>query len=274
MKRRSPVNILVNDSPGRTAVLKWAYEKLSFGFLGQGGAREQSEGCPYGHPEWNGLCSDDETYPHGCGYSLFFVVPHTFIQRKGNLSMGYAELFILAVGLSMDALAVSICKGLSIRSLKLHHTFIVGAWFGAFQALMPAIGYLLGSAFADMIVAVDHWIAFVLLAFIGGNMIRESLSRDEEGYDPSLSVLSMLLLAVATSIDALAVGITFAFLRVDIIPAVTLIGVCTFLISAVGVKIGNVFGERYKSKAELFGGVVLVLIGLKILLEHLELLPF
>ena len=188
--------------------------------------------------------------------------------------MGYAELFILAVGLSMDALAVSICKGLSIRSLKLRHALIVGAWFGAFQALMPAVGYLLGSAFADMIVAMDHWIAFVLLALIGGNMIRESLSRDDEGCDPSLSVLSMLLLAVATSIDALAVGITFAFLRVDIIPAVTLIGVCTFLISAAGVKIGNVFGERYKSKAELFGGVVLVLIGLKILLEHLELLPF
>ena len=188
--------------------------------------------------------------------------------------MGYAELFILAVGLSMDALAVAICKGLSIRELKLRHTLIVGAWFGAFQALMPAIGYLLGAAFADMITAVDHWIAFVLLAFIGGNMIREAVSQGEEGCDPSLSFLSMLMLAVATSIDALAVGITFAFLRVDVIPAVCLIGACTFLISAAGVKIGNAFGARYQSKAELFGGVVLILIGLKILLEHLELLPF
>lgn len=186
--------------------------------------------------------------------------------------MGLAELFILAVGLSMDALAVAICKGLSLPRLKLRHALIVGAWFGAFQALMPAIGYLLGSAFADMITAIDHWIAFILLAFIGGNMIRESRG-DEEECDPSLSVLSMFLLAVATSIDALAVGITFAFLRVDIVPAVTLIGLCTFTISAVGVKVGNVFGSRYKSKAELFGGIVLILIGLKILLEHLGVLP-
>lgn len=188
--------------------------------------------------------------------------------------MGLAELFILAVGLSMDALAVSICKGLSQPKLKLQHALIVGAWFGAFQALMPAIGYLLGYAFADMITSVDHWIAFVLLTIIGGNMVRESRSDDDEDCDPSLSFLSMLMLAVATSIDALAVGVTFAFLRVDIVPAVTLIGVCTFTISAVGVKVGNVFGMRYKSKAELAGGVVLILIGLKILLEHLELLPW
>lgn len=188
--------------------------------------------------------------------------------------MGFAELFILAVGLSMDAFAVSVCKGLSIRTLLPRHAVIVGLWFGAFQALMPAVGWLLGAAFADTIAAVDHWIAFVLLAIIGGNMIRESTDRDEEECDPSLAPLAMLLLAVATSIDALAVGVTFAFLRVDILPAVTLIGVCTFLISAAGVKVGNVFGARYKSKAELFGGVVLVLIGLKILLEHLGLLPF
>ncbi|MBD5083575.1 MAG: manganese efflux pump [Clostridiales bacterium] len=188
--------------------------------------------------------------------------------------MGFAELFILAVGLSMDAFAVAVCKGLSIQALMPRHAIIVGLWFGAFQALMPAIGWLLGAAFADMIAAVDHWIAFVLLAFIGGNMIREAIGKDEEECDPSLAPLTMLLLAVATSIDALAVGVTFAFLRVDILPAVTLIGVCTFLISAAGVKVGNVFGVRYKSKAELAGGVVLVLIGLKILLEHLELLPF
>ena len=186
--------------------------------------------------------------------------------------MGFAELFILAVGLSMDAFAVSVCKGLSIRNLKLRHAVIVGAWFGAFQALMPAVGWLLGSAFANLIESVDHWIAFVLLSLIGGNMIREAFSHEEEEADPSLAPVTMLLLAVATSIDALAVGVTFAFLRVDILPAVTLIGACTFLISAAGVKIGNVFGSRYKSRAELAGGAVLVLIGVKILLEHLGVL--
>ena len=186
--------------------------------------------------------------------------------------MGLVELLILAVGLSMDAFAVSICKGLSIRTLKLRHALIVGAWFGAFQALMPAVGWLLGSAFTSLIESVDHWIAFVLLSLIGGNMIREALSHEDEDANPSLAPLTMLLLAVATSIDALAVGITFAFLRVDILPAVTLIGVCTFLISAAGVKIGNVFGARYKSGAELAGGAVLVLLGVKILLEHLGIL--
>ena len=188
--------------------------------------------------------------------------------------MRFWELLILAVGLSMDAFAVAVCKGLSIRALMPRHAAVVGLWFGAFQALMPLIGWLLGAAFADMIAAVDHWIAFALLAFIGGNMIREALGGEEEDCDPSLAPLAMLVLAVATSIDALAVGVTFAFLRVDILPAVALIGVCTFVISAAGVKVGNVFGARYKSKAELFGGVVLVLIGLKILLEHLDLLPF
>ena len=188
--------------------------------------------------------------------------------------MGFAELFILAVGLSMDAFAVAVCKGLSIRTLLPRHAVIVGLWFGAFQALMPFIGWLLGAAFADMIAAVDHWIAFVLLSLIGGNMIREAFDSGEEECDPSLAPMTMLLLAVATSIDALAVGVTFAFLRVEIVPAVTLIGVCTFLISTAGVKIGNVFGARYKSKAELSGGIVLVLIGLKILLDHLGALPF
>lgn len=188
--------------------------------------------------------------------------------------MGFGELLVLAVGLSMDAFAVSICKGLSIRALMPRHAVIVGLWFGAFQALMPLAGWLLGSSFAGMIEAVDHWIAFALLALIGGNMVREALGGGEEECDPSLAPLTMLVLAVATSIDALAVGVTFAFLRVDILPAVALIGVCTFAISAAGVKVGNVFGARYKSKAELTGGVVLVLIGLKILLEHLGLLPF
>ena len=169
--------------------------------------------------------------------------------------MGLLELFILAVGLSMDAFAVAICKGLSIRSLKLRQAVVVGLWFGVFQALMPAVGYLLGSAFAELVTSVDHWIAFILLAIIGANMIREGLKGDEESCDPSLSFQVMLMLAIATSIDALAVGVTF-------------------VISAVGVKIGNVFGARYKSKAEIFGGAVLILIGLKILLEHLGLLPF
>lgn len=188
--------------------------------------------------------------------------------------MGLLELIILAVGLAMDAFAVSICKGLSIQSLKLRQALIVGLWFGVFQALMPTVGYLLGSAFTDLIESVDHWIAFVLLAIIGGNMIREGVKGDEESCDPSLFFGVMLMLAVATSIDALAVGVTFAFLRVDILPAVTLIGVITFFISAAGVKIGNLFGARYKSKAEIFGGVVLVLIGGKILLEHLGILTF
>ena len=188
--------------------------------------------------------------------------------------MNVWELFFIAVGLSMDAFAVSVCKGLTARQGTAKRCLAAGAYFGGFQALMPLAGWLLGAAFADMIAAVDHWIAFGLLCFIGGNMIREALGREEDDCDPSLAPLAMLVLAVATSIDALAVGVTFAFLRVDILPAVTLIGACTFLISAAGVKVGNVFGARYKSKAELFGGVVLVLIGAKILLEHLELLPF
>ena len=184
------------------------------------------------------------------------------------------ELFIIAVSLSMDAFAVSVCKGLSVERPRLRHCLTCGGWFGAFQALMPLIGWLLGVRFQGMIVSVDHWIAFVLLSLIGFNMVRESRGGAAEELDCSFSPRAMLPLAVATSIDALAVGVTFAFLRVDILPAVALIGVCTFVISAIGVKVGNVFGTRYKSKAELLGGVVLVLIGLKILLEHLGLLPF
>lgn len=188
--------------------------------------------------------------------------------------MTFFELLLIAAGLSMDAFAVSVCKGLSVQQVQPRHYLLTGVWFGGFQALMPSIGYLLGSVFEGYIVSFDHWIAFLLLSLIGGNMVKESLSGDEECHDSSFSLRTMFLLAVATSIDALAVGVTFAFLRVDILPAITLIGVCTFIISAIGVKVGNVFGTRYKSKAELFGGVVLALIGLKILLEHLELLPF
>lgn len=183
--------------------------------------------------------------------------------------MGLIELFLIAVGLSMDAFAVSVCKGLAMPKCTFKKAAIVGLWFGGFQALMPAIGYILGAQFQEAIASIDHWIAFVLLALIGGNMIHEALDNDEEEADASLDVKTMFLLAVATSIDALAIGITFAFLKVNIIPAVCFIGIVTFIISFPGVKIGNVFGARYKNKAEIVGGVILILLGLKILLEHL-----
>lgn len=186
--------------------------------------------------------------------------------------MGLWELFLIAVGLSMDAFAVSICKGLSVKKLEIKHMLLAGAYFGVFQGLMPLLGYLLGSQFQTYIVSIDHWIAFILLAVIGISMIREACGKGEEECNDSFDVKTMLILAVATSIDALAVGVTFAFLSVDIVPAVTFIGVITFVFSAVGIKIGNVFGMKYKAKAEIFGGVVLILIGLKILLEHLGIL--
>ena len=186
--------------------------------------------------------------------------------------MSLLTLFITAVGLSMDAFAVSVCKGLAIKQINLRKACIVGLWFGGFQALMPLLGYLLGSQFKQSVEAIDHWIAFVLLVLIGANMIKEALSKDEEKADDSLSIKAMFLLAVATSIDALAVGITYAFLQVDIVPAVTFIGATTFTLSAVGVKVGNVFGMKYKSRAELAGGIILILIGTKILLEHLGIL--
>lgn len=169
----------------------------------------------------------------------------------------------------MDAFAVSVCKGLAMPKCTFKKAAIVGLWFGGFQALMPAIGYILGAQFQEAIASIDHWIAFVLLALIGGNMIHEALDNDEEEADASLDVKTMFFLAVATSIDALAIGITFAFLKVSIIPAVCFIGIVTFIISFAGVKIGNVFGARYKNKAEIVGGVILILLGLKILLEHL-----
>ena len=183
--------------------------------------------------------------------------------------MGLIELFLIAVGLSMDAFAVSVCKGLAMPKCTFKKVAIVGLWFGGFQALMPAIGYILGAQFQEAIASIDHWIAFVLLALIGGNMIHEALDNDEEEADASLDVKTMFLLAVATSIDALAIEITFAFLKVNIIPAVCFIGIVTFIISFAGVKIGNVFGARYKNKAEIVGGIILILLGLKILLEHL-----
>lgn len=179
------------------------------------------------------------------------------------------NLFLIAVGLSMDAFAVSVCKGLAMEKAPLKKAAVAGAWFGSFQALMPLIGYLLGSRFEKYITRIDHWIAFILLALIGINMIKEAFSKEEEKASSTMYFKEMFLLAVATSIDALAVGITFAFLRVDILPAVSLIGITTFLLSIAGVKAGNLFGSRYKSKAELAGGILLILMGTKILLEHL-----
>ncbi|MEF2878269.1 MAG: manganese efflux pump MntP family protein [Blautia sp.] len=186
--------------------------------------------------------------------------------------MDIITLFTLAVGLAMDAFAVSICKGLAQQKLSLKHMLIAGLWFGGFQALMPTLGYFLGSQFRDKITAIDHWIAFILLGFIGVNMIRESLDKGDVCPVGGMGVKEMFPLAVATSIDALAVGITFAFLKVNILVAAGLIGIVTFVISGIGVRVGNIFGSRYKSRAELAGGIILVLLGLKILLEHLEIL--
>lgn len=185
--------------------------------------------------------------------------------------MGLVELFLIAVGLSMDAFAVSICKGLSIGKINWKHMGIAGLWFGGFQALMPAIGYFFGSFFTDFITTFSHWIAFILLAIIGGNMIKESRETgcDCDEVDSAMDVKTMFMLAVATSIDALAVGVSFAFLQVQIVWAVLFIGVITFTLSAIGVKVGSLFGMRYKSKAELAGGLVLIIIGLKTLLEGL-----
>ena len=188
--------------------------------------------------------------------------------------MNLWELFLIAAGLSMDAFAVSVCKGLATEKVKIKHFLIVGLWFGGFQALMPALGYVLGSGFEQYISHLDHWIAFILLALIGGNMIREALSGKEECQDASFSVKVMFVMAVATSIDALAVGITFALLPdVNISAAVSFIGIITFIVSGTGLKIGNVFGVKYKTKAEFAGGLILVLMGTKILLEHLGILP-
>ncbi|MGN1169772.1 MAG: manganese efflux pump MntP family protein [Acutalibacteraceae bacterium] len=182
--------------------------------------------------------------------------------------MSLIEIILIALSLSMDAFAVSICKGLSVYKMKPKHALIAGAYFGIFQALMPVVGFFLGKQFESLITSIDHWIAFALLGIIGINMIRESRKESEE-VNSSFSFKAMLPMAVATSIDALAVGITFAFLNADITLSAVIIGVITFVVSAAGVKIGNVFGSKFKSKAELAGGIVLVLMGLKILLEHL-----
>lgn len=192
--------------------------------------------------------------------------------------MGLIEILLLAVGLSMDAFAVSVCKGLAIKQISFKKAAICGIWFGGFQALMPMIGYLLGAGFTGYITNITPWIAFVLLSLIGGNMVKEALSKNEEKADDSLGIKTMFTMAIATSIDALAVGVTFACVPVVIVPTlnglintvigVVLIGITTFILSCIGVKIGNVFGLKYKSKAELAGGIILICLGIKILLEY------
>ena len=188
--------------------------------------------------------------------------------------MTFFELFLIGIGLSMDAFAVSICKGLSMQKIDKKYTLCIGLFFGGFQALMPFLGYLLGITFSSLITSIDHWIAFVLLAFIGFNMIREARSDEENESNDRFDFKTMLPLAVATSIDALAVGVTFAFLRVNIVPAVSFIGCITFLLSAIGLKAGNIIGAKNRSRAEFAGGLVLILMGIKILLEHLGVISF
>ena len=214
-------------------------------------------------------------------YVGLFVYSDTFlIKRKGDFIMAlFDELFLLGVGLSMDAFAVSVCKGLGMRKLDKKQALIIGLYFGGFQALMPLIGWLLGSQFQQYITSIDHWIAFILLGFIGGKMMVEAVrewNEEEtvEVMDAPIDHKNMFVLAVATSIDALAVGITFAFLNTPIIEAITIIGITTMVLSIIGVIVGNFFGSRYKSKAEFIGGLILVLLGLKILLEHLGILTF
>lgn len=191
----------------------------------------------------------------------------------------FFTLLLMGAGLSMDAFAVSICKGLSMRKVNKKQSLVIGLFFGGFQALMPFIGWLLGSRFEQYITSIDHWIAFILLGFIGGKMVVEAIREKDEAVevgkmDPPLDLKEMFILAIATSIDALAVGITFAFLQVPIVEAVSIIGITTFVISVIGVYVGNFFGNRYKKKAELAGGIILILIGVKILLEHLGILAF
>lgn len=186
--------------------------------------------------------------------------------------MNNLEIFLIGVGLAMDAFAVAVCKGLSMKQIKMNKSIIVGGYFGIFQGLMPIIGYILGVSFQEIITKVDHWISFILLAVIGINMIKDSFSKETENLNDRTNFKTMLPLSIATSIDALAIGITFAFLKVNIIIAALIITITTFLISIIGVIIGNKVGNKLEKKAETFGGIILVLIGLKILLEHLNVL--
>ena len=200
----------------------------------------------------------------------------SFLLQKEKIMVLVIELLLIGVGLSMDAFAVSVCKGLAMRKVNKKQAFIIGLFFGGFQALMPFIGWALGTQFESYITSIDHWIAFILLALIGGKMVIEATKTEEEQeikqMDPPLDMKEMLLLAIATSIDALAVGITFAFLQYPIVEAMLIIGMTTFVLSIIGVYVGNAFGSRYQKRAEMAGGIILILIGLKILLEHLGIL--
>lgn len=186
--------------------------------------------------------------------------------------MSIIEIILLSIGLAMDAFAVAICKGLSMKKMNWKNAITIAFYFGVFQALMPVFGYFLGTTFENLVTSIDHWLAFILLVAIGGNMIKEAFSKDEEGKDDRVDFKTMIVLAVATSIDALAIGITFAFLNVNLLLSVSCIGIITFVISLIGVKIGNRFGDKFQNKAELFGGIILIVLGLKILLEHLGIL--
>ena len=188
--------------------------------------------------------------------------------------MSLIEIVVIAIGLAMDAFAVSVCKGLSMKKLNLKKGIIIALYFGIFQALMPVLGYLLGSTFSSIIKQVDHWASFILLVIIGGNMIKESFDKEEEKRNDNIDIKTMLLLSIATSIDALAIGVTFAFFEVNILIAIIIIGIITFILSIIGVVIGNKFGDKFQNKAELIGGIILIIIGLKILLEHLEVISF
>ena len=197
-----------------------------------------------------------------------------FLHHK-SIEMTFVELLLIAVGVSMDAFSVSVCKGLTTRRFSMRMALVCGLWFGAFQALMPVVGYFLGSQFAYYVASVDHWIAFGLLFLIGANMIREAVAGKENSKQTNaLDFKTMLLLAIATSIDALAVGVSFSCIEVELWASVAIIGLTTFVFSVLGVKIGNVFGTKFKKNAEVFGGIILILIGLKILLEHLGVLAF
>lgn len=188
--------------------------------------------------------------------------------------MSFVELILISIGLAMDAFAVSICKGISLKSMNWKKAGIIGLYFGGFQALMPLIGYLLGTGFESIVTSIDYIIAFVLLVFLGVNMIKEAYSDEEEKKDDDVEFKTMIVLAIATSIDALAVGVTFAFLKVNILIAISLIGIITFIMSIFGTKIGNKFGDKYEKKAMIMGGIILILLGTKILLEHMGIINF
>lgn len=188
--------------------------------------------------------------------------------------MGIFEIVLIGLGLAMDAFAVSICKGLSMKKMNWKNAIVIALYFGTFQALMPIIGYFLGTTFSGLVENVDHWIAFILLVIIGGNMIRDSFDDECEKRNDKVDLKTMIILAIATSIDALAVGVTLAFFKTNIFLAVSIIGIVTFILSLIGVKIGNRFGDRFQNKAELIGGIILIIIGIKILLEHLKIIVF